>query len=99
VPGLLVRNIQRSLERPDEALDAPILSQGTNQARRGSRKRPDPPCGFSDGPGDLATTCWAAGHDQLTNAPLAARFGAAESKKKAPGVRGFKGSGKESSAD
>ena len=23
--------------------DAPILSQGTNQARRGSRKRPDPP--------------------------------------------------------
>ena len=24
-------------------LDAPILSQGTNQARRGSRKRPDPP--------------------------------------------------------
>ncbi len=37
------------------------LTQGTNQARRGSRKRPDPPCGFSDGPG-LATTRWAAGH-------------------------------------
>jgi hypothetical protein len=25
-------------------------SQSTNHARRGSRKRPDPPCGFSDGP-------------------------------------------------
>jgi hypothetical protein len=25
------------------ALDAPMLSQGTNQARHGSRKRPDPP--------------------------------------------------------
>ena len=25
------------------ALDAPILSQGTDQARRGSHKRPDPP--------------------------------------------------------
>src|SRR5262249_21322924 len=34
-------------------LDAPILSQGTNQARRGSRKRPDPPLS-NDGPG-LAT--------------------------------------------
>ena len=29
----------------EEPLDAPILSQGTNQARRGSRKRPDPPRG------------------------------------------------------
>jgi hypothetical protein len=39
VPGLLVANQRRSLERP-ESLDAPILSQGTNQARRGTRKRP-----------------------------------------------------------
>src|SRR5215471_21532816 len=32
-------------EKPERAKsrDAPILSQGTNQARRTSRKRPDPP--------------------------------------------------------
>src|SRR5262249_60742198 len=29
--------------RDQGALDAPILSQVTNRARRGSRKRPDPP--------------------------------------------------------
>jgi hypothetical protein len=28
--------------RGNEPLDAPIVSQGINQARRGSRKRPDP---------------------------------------------------------
>jgi len=56
--------------------DAPILSQGTNQATRGSRKRPDPRRGFSDGPGLGAMTRWAAGHDHLTNAALAAWFGA-----------------------
>ena len=57
--------------------------------------RPDPPCGFSDGPGDLATPCWAAGHDQLTNAPLASRFGACRCNspyKESPGRAGaFKG--------
>ena len=30
-------------EELSSVLDAPILSQGTNQAMRGSRKRPDPP--------------------------------------------------------
>ena len=34
--------IQRK-SRDQGALDAPILSQRTSQARRGSRKRPDPP--------------------------------------------------------
>jgi GAF domain len=42
VPGLLVRNKGESL-RDLKSLDAPILSHGTNQARRRSRKRPDPP--------------------------------------------------------
>ena len=34
---------ETSQSRDQGALDAPILSQSTNQARRGSRKRPDPP--------------------------------------------------------
>jgi hypothetical protein len=34
---------ETSQSRDQGALDAPILSHGTNQARRGSRKRPDPP--------------------------------------------------------
>jgi hypothetical protein len=33
---------ETSQSRDQAALDARILSQGTNQARRGSRKRPDP---------------------------------------------------------
>jgi hypothetical protein len=37
VPGLQVH------EELSSFLDAPILSQGPNQARRGSRKRSDPP--------------------------------------------------------
>jgi hypothetical protein len=35
--------------RDQGALDAPILSQGTNQARRRSRKRPDPPPPATEG--------------------------------------------------
>jgi len=34
VPGLGVLTREKNLERPDEALDTLILSQGTNQARR-----------------------------------------------------------------
>ena len=34
---------ETSQSRDQGALDAPILSQNTNQARRGSRKRSDPP--------------------------------------------------------
>ena len=34
---------ETSQSRDQGALDVPILSQSTNQARRGSRKRPDPP--------------------------------------------------------
>src|SRR5262249_6008408 len=34
---------ETSQSRDQGALDAPILSHGRNQARRGSRKRPDPP--------------------------------------------------------
>jgi hypothetical protein len=33
----------KKLSRDQGALDAPILSHRTNQARRGSRKHPDPP--------------------------------------------------------
>src|SRR5262249_2571847 len=36
------------------SLDAPILTHGTHQARRASRKRPGPPLKQNDGPG-LAT--------------------------------------------
>jgi hypothetical protein len=39
-PGLVQR--RKRLEGP-ESLDASIVFQSTNQARRGSRKRPDPP--------------------------------------------------------
>ena len=37
--------------RDQGTLDAPILSHSTNQARRGSRKRPDPPLSRTTGRG------------------------------------------------
>jgi hypothetical protein len=52
----LASNKGETLEGPGSSLDAPILSQGTNQARRGSHKRPDPPPSH-DGPG-LVTTAF-----------------------------------------
>jgi len=52
-------------------LDAPILSQGTNQARRGSHKRPDPPrLGKAGRDLPRRTRGDGARHDQLTNAAL-----------------------------
>src|SRR5262245_8398839 len=39
VPGLSLTILEESSDQG--ALDAPLLPQGTNQARRGSRKRPD----------------------------------------------------------
>src|SRR5262245_7751895 len=41
----------------EDALDAPILSQSTHQARRGARKRPGPPLS-NDGPGLAITAGW-----------------------------------------
>jgi len=51
VPGLQVVSNKGEWPRGNEPLDAPILSQSTNQARRGSRKRPEPPGGTAAGPG------------------------------------------------
>jgi hypothetical protein len=59
-----------SLEGP-KSLDAPILSPGTNHARRGSRKRPDPPMRV-DGPEACATT----------HSPLPERHGRDDPKQK-----------------
>src|SRR5262245_32406626 len=42
VPGLQ-GDVHENIHLGRCTLDAPILSQSTNQARRGSRKRPDPP--------------------------------------------------------
>jgi len=39
VPGLQVVSNKGEWPRGNEPLDAPILSQGTNQARRGLRRR------------------------------------------------------------
>src|SRR5262249_61988480 len=44
-PGRAGASKELTISRDQGALDAPILSQRTNQARRGSRKRPDPPRG------------------------------------------------------
>ena len=50
VPGL--SGVEPRKESRDQgALDAPILSQSTNRARRGSRKRPDPPLSRTTGRG------------------------------------------------
>ncbi len=43
VPGLFKEMSNEETSRDQGALDAPMLSQSTNQARRGSRKRPGPP--------------------------------------------------------
>ena len=42
--------------RDQGTLDAPILSHSTNQARRGSRKRPDPPGLGKGGAGPAANS-------------------------------------------
>jgi hypothetical protein len=54
VPGLQVVSNKGEWPRGNEPLAAPILSQGTNQARRGSRKRPTRRSRRRDEPG-LAT--------------------------------------------
>jgi len=71
LPRLQVVSNKGEAPRGNEPLDAPILSQGTNQARREARKRPD------DGPG-LATSTALPGSagDPPTNAAVAARFDA-----------------------
>src|SRR5215831_8399046 len=58
-----------------ESLDCPILSGGTNQARRGSRKRPDPPTEDS-GPGTCHNAALAGRVVTYRSTPqLAAWFG------------------------
>ena len=63
--------------RDQGALDAPIVSQSANQARRGSYKRPTRRGATHRrvGPGHDGPWARGARHDQLTNATLAARFG------------------------
>src|SRR6516164_9550930 len=52
--------------RDQGALDAPILSQGTNQARRGSRKRPARAGTRTGGPGLAITQVGCARYGQVT---------------------------------
>src|SRR5262249_2196578 len=68
------------------------LSHGTNQARRGSRKRPDPRgCEAQGGPGlVICPERRPAQDDQLTNATGCARVGGrhAQGMKESPGRAG-----------
>ena len=74
------------------ALDAPILSHGTNQARRGSRKRPDPPL-LTNGPGLAITQVGWVRHGQVPNACTCRLVRCAtdtQSKRKPRAWRGFR---------
>ena len=67
-------NLYNSGNAGNESLDAAILFQSTNEAKRGSRNRPDP-SRARDGPGLVICTSWSAGaDDQLTSAVACRQF-------------------------
>jgi hypothetical protein len=72
--GMIVKQLIESAKTGERNPD--LLCEGVLKILRGictatstgdHPSRPDPPRA-RDGPGDLATTCWAAGHDRWTNA-------------------------------
>ena len=60
--------------RDQGTLDAPILSHSTNQARRGSRKRPDPPGLGKGGAGPAANSNNNVRGDMPFDEPFGARL-------------------------